>query len=113
MRYALLSPPAFSLFLILSGFAAGPGVATAWEEGVGDREACLATAVEAARRAGFRPGLSRDRQTVLGWRGEDRLAILCLGDREIAALFVYTREPQDRHPALEAVRAAFREGPPR
>ena len=62
---------------------------TGWEE-VQGQDMCIDILANGMPALGFRPNVTGDRQTVFGWRGEDGIAVRCIGDRGLAAIFVHT-----------------------
>ena len=106
-----------SLFAIAASLAlpAAPAMAssvsTAWAELPGnDQEECLEIGSEVIRKVGFRASISRDRQTVFGWRGEAALTIRCISGRGIAVVFAWvTDRNNDSGRLVDAVTAAYRD----
>lgn len=90
------------------GTAQAATVTTAWEAVNDGQDACLNTGVEATRQAGFRGSISNDRQTVFGWRGDDSIAIRCIGDRRLAVIFIYVVSREDNNALLQTVRNTYR-----
>ncbi|MEN9214603.1 MAG: hypothetical protein Q6J18_01055 [Gloeomargarita sp. DG02_3_bins_56] len=100
------------LGIVLTQVASAATVTTAWTAGVGTQDDCLALGTEGVGRAGFRPNVSRDRQTVFGWRGEDSIVVRCIADRDLAVIFIYTRQGRDNDWLLKTVQDAYRRLPP-
>ncbi len=94
------------------GIAAAPAqaatVTTGWEELRGNQDYCLETGAEASRISGFRTTISNDRQTVFGWRGEDSIAIRCIGSRNVAVIFIYVQNRNDGGELMQGVRNVYR-----
>jgi hypothetical protein len=90
------------------GAANAATVTTAWENVPGGQDTCLDTGVDGARNAGFRASISNDRQTVFAWRGDDSIAIRCIGDRGLAVIFIYVVNRGDGSALLQTVRGSFR-----
>lgn len=91
------------------GAANAASVTTAWENVSGGQDACLATGVQGARNAGFRANISNDRQTVFAWRGDDSIAIRCIGNRRLAVIFIYVVNRGDGSALLRTVRSSYRQ----
>jgi hypothetical protein len=96
--------------LALAGMGSAPAatVTTAWENVPDGQDACLHIGEDAARNAGFRASISNDRQTVFGWRGDDSIAIRCIGDRRLAVIFIYVVDRGDGSALLQTVRNTYR-----
>lgn len=90
------------------GAAQAATVTTAWEDVPEGQDVCLNTGVNASRNAGFRSSISNDRQTVFGWRGDDSIAIRCIGDRRLAVIFIYVVDRGDGSALLQTVRNTYR-----
>ncbi|MEN9215939.1 MAG: hypothetical protein Q6K90_01300 [Gloeomargarita sp. HHBFW_bins_162] len=103
---------AIILGLVTTQAAGAATVTTAWAPGVGTQDDCLAIGVEAVQRAGFRASVSRDRQGVYGWRGQDNISIRCIADRDVAAIFIYTWDGRDNDWLIRVVQDAYRRLPP-
>jgi len=99
--------------ILASGLALGTAnaatVTTAWENVTGGQDACLDTGVQGARNAGFRANISNDRQTVFAWRGDDSIAIRCIGNRRLAVIFIYVVNRGDGSALLQTVRSSYRQ----
>lgn len=90
------------------GAAQAASVTTAWENVPNGQDTCLETGLNASRNAGFRSSISDDRQTVFGWRGDDSIAIRCIGDRRLAVIFIYVMNRGDGSELLQTVRNTYR-----
>ena len=110
MSRITLSAIAASLALMAAP-AMASSVSTAWAElPSNDQEQCLEIGSEVVRSVGFRPNISRDRQTIFGWRGEEALTIRCISGRGIAVVFAWvTDQNNDSGRLVDAVTAAYRE----
>ena len=98
---------------LLAGDAAASVVVTGWEE-TPDQNECVRDASRAVASVGFRVAVSNDRQTIFGGRGEDQVAIRCVGDRRIAVFFVALFGNAGGAAAtgtMDAMRLAFRTEP--
>jgi len=107
-----ISLPAIAASLALTAAPAmASSVSTAWAElPSNDQEECLAIGSEVIRSVGFRANISRDRQTIFGWRGEEALTIRCISGRGIAVVFAWvTDQNNDSGRLVDAVTAAYRE----
>lgn len=105
--------PSLGLFLALvAAPAMGASVTTAWVElPNADQEECLATGSRIAEGLGFRPSISRDRQTVFSWRGEEALTIRCISGKGIAAIFAWVHDRSgDSGRLVEQVTQGYRNG---
>ena len=108
MRIRHLIPAA-----LLATFAAGAQAATVttgWEANAGNQDQCIDTAASAIQRTGFRTTIAQDRQAVFGWRGDDNISIRCIGDRQLAVMFVYTGDGRDNTQLLNILRDEYRRG---
>lgn len=99
----------------LIGLAALPAMAatvsTAWVQLPStNQDDCVATGERAIAAAGFRTNVSRDRQSIFGWRGDEALTVRCIGSQRVAAIFAWvTDQSNDSAQLVEAVAQAFRE----
>lgn len=104
----LMLAGAMAAGLLGMGAAQAASVTTAWENVADGQDVCLSTGVDAAHNAGFRANISNDRQTVFGWRGDDSIAIRCIGDRRLAVIFIYVVDRGDGSALLQTVRNTYR-----
>ncbi|WP_426958511.1 hypothetical protein [Muricoccus radiodurans] len=96
---------------LAAGGAMAAGGTTAWET-TANQDACVENGSRAVATVGFQVTVSNDRQTVFGWRGDDLLAIRCIGDRNLAVFFLYTAGNNNSGDAtMSSARAAFRQSP--
>jgi len=105
--------PALAATLTLTAAPAmAASVSTAWAElPRSDQEECLAIGSRAIQDLGFRANISRDRQTIFGWRGEEALTIRCISGRGIAVVFAWvTDRSNDSGRLVDAVTNAYRSG---
>lgn len=99
----------------LIGLAALPAMAatvsTAWVQLPStNQDDCVATGERAIAAAGFQTNVSRDRQSIFGWRGDEALTVRCIGSQRVAAIFAWvTDQSNDSAQLVEAVAQAFRE----
>lgn len=108
MRTRYLAASAL-LGLLATGVQAAT-VTTGWEANAGNQDQCVTTAASAIQRTGFRPNIAQDRQSVFGWRGDDNIAIRCIGDRELAVMFIYTGDGRDNAQLIAILRDEYRRG---
>jgi hypothetical protein len=107
------SLPALAASLaLMASPAMAASVSTAWAElPRSDQEECLAIGTQVLQSVGFRASISRDRQTVFGWRGEEALTIRCISGRGIAVVFAWVNDQaNDSGRLVDAVTAAYRNG---
>ncbi len=108
---ALLAVSLLAAFLLAApGPASAAAVVSGWEE-TEDQAACVESASRAVGSVGFRVSASGDRQTVFGFRGEDSIAVRCIGDRRVAAFFlslIGTGRGPSASATMSALRASFR-----
>lgn len=105
--------PALAASLMLTAAPAmAASVSTAWAElPRSDQEECLEIGTRVAQSLGFRASISRDRQTVFSWRGEEALTIRCISGRGIAVVFAWvTDQANDSGRLVDAVTSAYRSG---
>ncbi|WP_137125430.1 hypothetical protein [Roseomonas sp. HF4] len=105
--------PAIAASLMLAAAPAiAASVSTAWAElPRSDQEECLEIGTRAAQNLGFRANISRDRQTVFAWRGEEALTIRCISGRGIAVVFAWVSDQaNDSGRLVDAVTNAYRNG---
>lgn len=99
----------------LIGLAALPAMAatvsTAWVQlPTTNQDDCVAIGERAIAAAGFQTNVSRDRQSIFGWRGDEALTVRCIGSQRVAAIFAWvTDQSNDSAQLVEAVAQAFRE----
>lgn len=108
MRIRHLIPAALLAALATGAHAAT--VTTGWEGNAGNQDQCIETAASAIQRTGFRPTIAQDRQAVFGWRGDDNISIRCIGDRQLAVMFVYTGDGRDNNRLIGMLRDEYRRG---
>ncbi len=96
--------------VLLAGPALASSVSTAWVQLPSDNhDECVATGTRAVEGAGFRAVVSRDRQTIFGWRGEEALTVRCISGHRIAVVFAWvTDQANDSGRLVEGVTAAYR-----
>jgi hypothetical protein len=103
-----------TLLALAAGIAIGGAqaatVTTAWEANAGNQDQCIGTAASAIGRTGFRVTIAQDHQAVFGWRGNDNISIRCIGDRQIAVMFVYTDAGRDNNQLVSILRDEYRRG---
>lgn len=72
---------------------------------------CIAIGERAIAAAGFQANVSRDRQSIFGWRGDEALTIRCIGAQRVAAIFAWvTDQSNDSAQLVEGVAEAYRIG---
>ena len=77
-----------------------------------NQDECVDIGQRAVANAGFHAHVSRDRQSIFGWRGEEALTVRCIGAQRVAAIFAWVNGQSDDSAALvEAVAQAYRGGP--
>ena len=103
-------------FATLLGLAALPAtaatVSTAWVQlRSTSQDECIDIGERAVANAGFRANVSRDRQSIFGWRGEEALTVRCIGAQRVAAIFAWVNgQSNDSAQLVEAVAQAYRNG---
>ncbi|MBW6399940.1 hypothetical protein KPL78_18920 [Roseomonas sp. HJA6] len=96
------------------GLAALPAlsasVSTGWVElRSNDQESCIDQGQRAVQGVGFQSTVSRDRQSIFGWRGEESLTVRCISARGIAVVFAWVNDQSnDSAQLVEAITQAFR-----
>lgn len=100
-----------ALFGLVALPVAAATVSTAWVQlRSTSQDECIATGERAVANAGFRANVSRDRQSVFGWRGEEALTIRCIGSQRVVAIFAWvTQQSGDSANLVEAVAQAYRD----
>lgn len=78
-----------------------------------NQDDCISVGERAVAAAGFRANVSRDRQSIFGWRGEEALTVRCIGAQRVVAIFAWVNgQSNDSAELVEAVAQAYRGGPP-
>jgi hypothetical protein len=108
----LLSLARIAIVLSVSAGAQAATVTTGWEGHAGNQDQCIDTAASAIQRTGFRVNIAQDRQAVFGWRGDDNISVRCIGDRQLAVVFIYTGDGLDNARLIDMLRDEFRRGGP-
>lgn len=86
------------------------GVASGWEAIQMNQAQCLDAAVAGVNGLGFRENVSRQADSVYGWRGEEGIAVRCISDRQLAVIFSYLNELDAALRAVDAMRPYFQRG---
>jgi hypothetical protein len=76
-----------------------------------NQDECISIGERAVADVGFRANVSRDRQSVFGWRGEEALTVRCIAAQRVAAIFAWVgADSTDSAQLVEAVAQAYRDG---
>lgn len=98
--------------VIASGLSAAnaTGVASGWEAIQLSQAQCLDAAVAGVNGLGFRENVSRQADSVYGWRGDEGIAVRCISDRQLAVIFSYLNDLNAALRTVDAMRPYFQRG---
>lgn len=105
-------PFAFAtLFGLMAMPAMAASVSTSWVElRSTSQDQCIEIGQRAVEAAGFQVSISRDRQTIFGWRGDEALTVRCIGAQRVAAVFAWvTDQSNDSAQLVDSVTRAYRD----